>query len=182
MTNFKLLGISGSLRAGSHNRMLLREAARLGNADSLTEADITFPLYNGDDEEASGIPAMVQTLADQIAAHDAVIIATPEYNKGISGSLKNALDWVSRTEGGVWSGKPVAVMAAAAGRSGGERAVANLRLALVPFRPRVIQGPDVLVGESYNQFDADGRLTNELNTKALLALMKALRAETELTG
>lgn len=181
MTEFKLLGISGALRAGSYNRMLLREAARLGEVAKFTEADINFPLYNGDDEEASGIPASVQALADQIAAHDAVIIATPEYNKGISGVLKNALDWVSRTKGGVWSGKPVAIMSATAGRAGGERAVANLRLALTPFRPRVMQGPDVLVGASYEQFNAEGVLTNEINTNALTELMENLRAEVALT-
>ncbi len=180
MTDFKLLGISGSLRRGSHNRMLLREAARIGEVDSFTQAEITFPLYNGDDEDATGIPGPVQALADQIAAHDAVIISTPEYNKGISGALKNALDWVSRTKGGVWSHKPVAVMAATAGRSGGERAVANLRLALVPFGPRVMPGPDVLVGSCHDQFDGDGKLTNELNSEALSALMKALREEVAL--
>lgn len=182
MADIKLLGISGSLRAGSFNRKLLREAARLAQGASLTEGDINLPLYNGDDEEASGIPASVQMLADQIASHDAVIISTPEYNKGISGALKNALDWVSRTKGGVWSGKPVAIMSATAGRSGGERAIANLRLALTPFRPRVLQGPDVLVGASFEQFGDDDVLLNELNAKALTDLMAALRAEVELVA
>lgn len=109
MTDFKVLGISGSLRKGSFNRKLIREAARVGQASSYTEANLHLPLYDGDLEEASGIPAEVQTLADQIASHDAVVISTPEYNKGISGALKNALDWVSRTKGAPWSGKPVAL-------------------------------------------------------------------------
>jgi chromate reductase len=68
-----------------------------------------------------GIPAEVQELADQIAAADAVIIAGPEYNKALSGVLKNALDWVSRTKGNPWRDKPVAIMSATGGRAGGER-------------------------------------------------------------
>jgi len=137
-----LLGISGSLRKDSFNRMLLREAARLGSAASFTEADLRLPLYDGDLEEAEGIPAPVQALADQIKAADAVVISSPEYNKGISGVLKNALDWVSRTEGAPWAGKPVAILSATAGRAGGERAQFNLRHAMMPFRPRILQGPE----------------------------------------
>ncbi|MEJ2036038.1 MAG: NAD(P)H-dependent oxidoreductase, partial [Maritimibacter sp.] len=106
MSNFTLLGISGALRQGSTNRLLLREAVRAFGAASLVEADLRLPLYDGDLEEASGIPTPVQRLADQIAAADAVLISTPEYNKNISGVLKNALDWVSRVKGNPWNGKP----------------------------------------------------------------------------
>ncbi|HGG65855.1 MAG TPA: NAD(P)H-dependent oxidoreductase, partial [Rhodobacteraceae bacterium] len=94
MTQFSLLGISGSLRQGSFNRQLIREAGRLMEDAAFTEADIDLPLYNGDVEEAEGIPAKVQVLADQIGAADAVVISTPEYNQSFSGVLKNALDWV----------------------------------------------------------------------------------------
>ncbi|MEP5088135.1 MAG: NADPH-dependent FMN reductase, partial [Paracoccaceae bacterium] len=93
-----LLGLSGSLRKQSTNRLLLREAARLFGDAEYIEGDLDFPLYNGDNEAAEGVPASVQILADQIAAADAVVISTPEYNKGLSGVLKNALDWVSRTK------------------------------------------------------------------------------------
>jgi len=93
-----LLGISGALRKASTNTMLMRNAAAIFDADEFIEADLHRPLYDGDLETAEGIPPAVQKLADQIAAADAVIISTPEYNKALSGVLKNALDWVSRTE------------------------------------------------------------------------------------
>ena len=172
-----LLGISGSLRSDSFNRKLIREAARLGNAASFIEADLRVPLYDGDLEAASGIPESVQTLAGQIKDADAVVISTPEYNKGISGVLKNALDWVSRTESNPWLGKPVAIMSATAGRAGGERTQFNLRLCMVAFRPRILQGPEVLVGGASNEFDNAGRLTNDLYVKTLTQLMADLAAE-----
>ena len=172
-----LLGISGSLRAASFNTKLVHAAAELFAPDTFVMADLRLPLYDGDLEEAEGIPAPVQTLADQISAADAVIISTPEYNKGISGVLKNALDWVSRTEGSPWNAKPVAIMSATAGRAGGERTQFDLRLKMVPFRPRILQGPEVLVGGASNQFDDDGRLETESYRKVLGNLMDALRAE-----
>lgn len=177
MNDFSLLGISGSLRAEATNRKLIREAARLFDPTDFVEADLNLPLYDGDAEAANGIPAAVQTLADQIAAADAVVISTPEYNKGPSGVLKNALDWVSRTEGNPWAGKPVAVMSAAAGRAGGERAQLVLRGFMVPFRPRILQGPEMHLASSSNEFDAEGRLTSEIYTKTLQELMNGLRAE-----
>lgn len=171
-----LLGISGSLRKASTNTLLMRNAATIFNADNFIEGDINLPLYNGDLEAAEGVPASVQTLADQIAAADAVIISTPEYNKAISGSLKNALDWISRTKGTPWSGKPVAIMSAAAGRAGGERSQFSLRLAMMPFRPDILQGPEVLLANSSNEFDENGRLSGEIYIKTLTELMEALKA------
>ncbi len=173
-----LLGISGSLRKASTNTMLMRNAAEIFNADTFIEGDINFPLYNGDLEEASGIPAAVQTLADQIASANAVIISTPEYNKAISGSLKNALDWVSRTKGSPWKDKPLAIMSAAAGRAGGERSQFSLRLAMMTFRPRILQGPEVLVASSSKEFDENGKLTGDIYIKLLTELMDELRAMT----
>ncbi|MEL6681014.1 MAG: NAD(P)H-dependent oxidoreductase [Pseudomonadota bacterium] len=170
-----LLGISGSLRKASTNTMLMRNAAEIFGADNFIEGDINLPLYNGDLEEAEGIPASVQKLSDQIASADAVIIATPEYNKAISGSLKNALDWVSRTKGGPWKGKPVAIMSATAGRAGGERSQFSLRLAMMAFRPQILQGPEVLVANSAAEFDESGKLKTDRYVKALTELMDELR-------
>lgn len=172
-----LLGISGSLRKDATNRKLLREAARLFGDCTYVEADIDFPLYDGDAESADGIPAAVQRLSDQIADADAVIISTPEYNKGPSGALKNALDWVSRTKGNPWADKPLAVMSAAAGRAGGERAQMILRGFMVPFRPRILQGPEMHLAGSSKEFDNNGRLTGELYIKTLQELMDGLRSE-----
>ena len=175
MTTPKILGISGSLRTESTNRKLLREAARLFGECDYSEAEIHFPLYDGDDEEKTGIPDAVKKLHAQIGAADAVLISTPEYNKGPSGVLKNALDWVSRVEGNPWNNKPLAVMSAAAGRAGGERAQMILRGFMVPFRPMILQGPEIHLAASQKQFDENGRLTGEIYIKELSALMQSLK-------
>lgn len=179
MASGTLLGLCGSLRAGSYNRKLMREAARLYDPAEFSEADLRLPLYDGDLEDAEGIPPEVQRLADQIRAADAVVVSGPEYNKGLSGVLKNALDWVSRTKGGPWRDKPVAIMAATGGRAGGERTQWTLRLCLTPFRPRLLTGPEVLVGNCSDQFDAEGRLTNDRYVAALTELMEQLRREVD---
>ncbi|PWJ22354.1 NADPH-dependent FMN reductase [Jannaschia seohaensis] len=172
-----LLGLCGSLRKGSHNLKLVHEAARL-HGGALTMGDLRLPLYDGDLEEAEGIPEPVARLAAQIAEADAVIISTPEYNKLLSGVLKNALDWVSRTPGKPWAGKPVAIMSATAGRAGGERTQWSLRLALMPFRPEIVPGPEMLLAGAGKEFDAEGRLTSEHYRKTLTELMEALKART----
>lgn len=176
MSTPNLLGISGSLRAGSTNRKLLRAAVQEFGDVSYTEADLNFPLYDGDLEAEKGVPAAVQTLSDQIRAADAVLISTPEYNKGISGVLKNALDWVSRTQN-PWADKPVAIMSATAGRAGGERTQVMLRMCLFTFRPRLLQGPEVLVAASSDAFDENGKLLGDMNQKTLADLIAALKSE-----
>jgi chromate reductase len=154
---------------------MLEAATAFGEADFII-GDLNFPLYNGDDETAHGAPEAVRALAAQIAQADAIIIATPEYNKGPSGVLKNALDWVSRVKGAPWKGKPVAIMSAADGRAGGERAQLALRSFLTPFNPRLLLGPEIAVAGSANEFDTDGRLTGERYRKNLGILMADLRA------
>jgi chromate reductase len=177
MTDLTLLGLCGSLRAASLNRKLMAEASRAFGG-RFTEGDLRLPLYDGDLEEAEGIPQAVARLADQIVAADAVILVTPEYNQSFSGVMKNALDWVSRVKGlHPWRGKPVAILSAAAGRAGGARAQSALRLAMTPFRPRLLTGPEVMVARAAQEFDADGRLTGESYRKALAELMAALRSE-----
>jgi chromate reductase len=177
---YRLLGLSGSLRAGSTNTKLVLEAARLFDPAEFQMGDIRLPLYDGDAEAASGVPEPVEALSRQIAEADAVVISTPEYNKGPSGALKNALDWISRTKGNPWRGKPVAVMSAAAGRAGGERAQLVLRTFMVPFRARILQGPEMHLAGSGEAFDEAGRLTGELYLKTLSELMDGLRAEIDL--
>ena len=171
-----LLLISGSLRKASVNTRLVREAGRLWQGDTVM-ADLNLPLFNADDQEATGIPDAVQTLSDQIAAADAVVISTPEYNQSLSGVLKNALDWVSRTEGKPWLDKPVAIMSAAAGRAGGARAQYSLRLAMNSFQPRLLTGPEVMVAGASKEFDEDGRLISERYRNTLAALMAKLAAQ-----
>lgn len=177
MARHRILGLSGALREASTNTKLLQEAARLFGECDFELADLNLPLYDGDNEAAQGVPVAVQKLADQIATADAIIVSTPEYNKGPSGVLKNALDWVSRTKGGPWKGKPVAVMSAAAGRAGGERAQLVLRGFMVPFQPRLLTGPEVHLAGSGGQFDENGQLVSEQYTDTLRSLMQKLRAE-----
>ena len=172
-----ILTLSGSLGREATNRKLLAEAVRLLGDATHVEADLNLPLYDGDVESSDGIPTAVQTLADQIAAADAVIISTPEYNKAPSGVLKNALDWVSRTDGRPLAGKPVAVMSAAAGRAGGEMAQAMLRTMLISFQPRIVEGPALHLAGSGSQFDEAGHLTSDQYLTTLSALMQNLLKE-----
>jgi chromate reductase len=174
-----LLGIPGALRAASTNRLLLAEARRAFGEAHHTEADLRLPLFDEDLEISEGFPESVVTLHAQIKAADAIVIATPEYNKALPGVLKNALDWVSRVPGAAWRDKPVAIMSAADGRAGGERSQFSLRLCLTPFRPRLISGPEVLVAQSRSAFDADGHLIDERYRKSLTELMNLLRSEAE---
>ena len=171
----KLLGISGSLRRGSYNTMLVREAARVLAPDEVRFADMNLPLFNAD-LEPDGWPEPVQRLCDDIRWADAVVFSTTEYNKGPSGVMKNALDWVSRPRPAPLAGKPVAVVSAAAGAAGGERAKSAMYLFLVPFQVRLVLHPEVNVGNAEDQFDADGRLTNEPKRRALEKLMASLKA------
>ena len=118
-----IVGFSGSLRRGSYNSALLRAAAAMApEGDRLQIASIAaFPLYNGDDEQAHGLPAEVAALKEAIVAADGLLIARPEYNNGIPGVAKNAIDWLSRPASDiprVFGGKPVALMGASAGGFG----------------------------------------------------------------
>jgi len=89
--------------------------------------------------------------------------------------LKNALDWVSREKPGPWAGKPVAILSAAAGRTGGARTQFSLRHCLTPFNPSILQGPEVMIAASRSAFDEAGHLTDERSIKGLQTLMDALK-------
>lgn len=171
----RLLGISGSLRRESTNTRLLHEAARLLVPDTFALADLRLPLFD-EDLEAEGVPEPVARLIGQIAAADALVIATPEYNRAPPGVLKNALDWVSRPKPMPTVGKPVAVVSAAAGIAGGQRAKSALHLMLIPFGLRFVFDPEVNLGQSGTKFDAAGRLTDPAAERLLERLMQALRA------
>lgn len=172
-----LLLISGSLRKGSYNRMLLAEAARAFGEAEMVEADLALPLYDGDLEEAEGVPEKVQNLAAQIKSADAIVIGAPEYNKGITGVLKNALDWVSRVPGGAFRDKPTVVISASAGRTGGETAQFMTLSCLTQLQARLVPGTAVLIAGAPDAFDADGRLKDEMSRKLLAERMARLRAE-----
>ncbi|MFN3954212.1 MAG: NADPH-dependent FMN reductase [Pararhodobacter sp.] len=175
-----LLMLCGSLRRASINRKLMRAAGALFPGEVI-EGDLRLPLYDGDLEE-TGLPEAVVRLAGQIRAADALLIACPEYNKAPPGVLKNALDWVSRVKGFPLDGKPVAIVSAASGRSGGERAQSLLRWMLHPLRARVLTHPEVLVAGGAAAFDAAGGLADERAQQLLQTLVSALAAEAAQTA
>jgi len=159
----RILGIVGSFRKGSYNRSLLRAAEELlPEGVELVEFDARIlPYYDGD-VEAAGDPEAVVELKDAIRAADAILIATPEYNRGAPGGLKNAIDWASRPAlGSPLAGKPVALMGASTGRGGTARAQQQLRDALEFSRAEVLDDPQVLVPEAYMRFDERGELVDE---------------------
>ena len=117
----EIIALSGSLRTNSFNTSLARAAAEMfpGEVTPATVAGI--PLYNQDEEDASGIPEAVTALKDKIANADGLLILTPEYNNSIPGVMKNALDWLSRPPAdiaSVFGGKPVALAGASPGGFG----------------------------------------------------------------
>jgi len=176
MATPKLVTISGSLRKESYNRKLLKEAqAAFGQAEVI-ETNLNLPLYDGDLEDSQGVPEAVKTLADHIKNADAVVISSPEYNKGITGVLKNALDWISRVDGMPFIGKPTVVMSANMGRTGGETGQFMTINCLIPLQAQIVHGPMLCVAAAQNEFDDTGALTNDHYRKVLSGKMEALRA------
>jgi len=172
----KILGISGSLRERSYNTALLRAAAELAPPDVEIETfDLSaIPLYN-DDIEAAGDPEPVAQLKSLVAEADALLFATPEYNRGTSGVLKNAIDWLSRPAlASVLRGKPVGIMGASSGRGGTRKAQQQVRDALLFPGAVVVEAPEVAVPIAWERFDPDLRLTDENVGAALTKLLEAL--------
>src|SRR5216684_4949416 len=170
-----VLGICGSLRAGSYNKSALRTAVELKPPGMTIEiADIgAFPLYN-EDVRAQGFPPPVETFRQQIAAADALLFVTPEYNYSMPGVLKNAIDWASRPPDQPFAGKPVAIMGAAAGMAGSARAQYDLRRSCVFLDMHPLNKPEVFIGQAQTKFDAEGRLQDEVAKNLIRDLMAAL--------
>lgn len=172
----KILGIAGSLREGSYNRGLVRAARELLPQDvDFVEFDIrSLPFYDGD-VEAAGDPEPVVALKDSIREADALLIATPEYNRGVPGGLKNAVDWASRPPlGSPLAGKPVALMGASTGRGGTALAQQQLREALEFPRAVVLDEPQVFVPEAYMHFDERGELADDSIRAEIAELLDTL--------
>ena len=166
-----ILGLSGSLRRASINAGLLR-AARDAAPDGvdIVIGDISrVPLYNGDDESATGTPPAVAALNRQLAQADGLLLATPEYNNGIPGVFKNVIDWMSRGEGlRLFVGKPVAVIGASPGGFGTTQAQSHWWPVLRTLRTRPWWDGRLMVSRAGGLFDAEGNLTDDA-TRAQLA-------------
>ncbi|MFL5209692.1 MAG: NADPH-dependent FMN reductase [Microvirga sp.] len=175
-----VIGISGSLRKGSFNTAALRAAQGLAPEGMTIEvAQIgDLPLYN-DDVRAAGFPPPAERLRAQLAAADAILLVTPEYNYSISGVLKNAIDWASRPPNQPFEAKPVAIMGASPGLFGSARAQYHLRQMLIFLNAMPLNRPEVMIGQAQNKFDADGNLTDEPTREFVRKLLVALRDWTE---
>jgi chromate reductase, NAD(P)H dehydrogenase (quinone) len=159
----KVLGISGSLRRGSHNAALLRAAAALlppGAELELWEGLKAVPPYDGDDDNGEPRAWILQSLDAAIREADVVLFSTPEYNHSIPGQLKNALDWLSRPlKTSPLRNKPVAVVGASTGLFGAVWAQAELRKVLGAIGARVVDR-ELPIGLADDAFTEDGRLAD----------------------
>ncbi len=170
----KLVAFCGSLRQASFNRMALKAfIERLPAGVSLSTIEIgDWPLYNAD-VQAKGFPDKVQAAQQAMLAADGLVLVSPEYNYGISGVLKNAIDWLSRMTPQPFAGKPIAMFGASGGVLGTARAQYQLRQTLVFLDGRPVNKPEVMIGQAPNRF-ADGKLTDEPTGKLLTDLGAAL--------
>jgi chromate reductase len=178
-TTLHVLGISGSLRKASYNTAALRAAQELAPAGMTIETfDLSeIPIYN-DDVRAVGYPPPVQRFRERIAAADALLFVTPEYNYSMSGVLKNAIDWGSRPPDQPFNDKPVAIMGASGGVTGTARAQYHLRQTCVFLNMHVVNKPEVMIGGAAAKFDAELHLTDETTRGFIRDLLISLAAWT----
>ncbi len=183
----RILALAGSLRAGSYNRRVLAVAAdgaRAAGADvtRIDLRDFPLPVYDADLESASGLPPAALALKDRFRAAEGLLVASPEYNSAISGTLKNTFDWVSRPAPGekpleCFKGKVAALCAASTGALGGIRGLASVRLILGNLG--VVLLPDqVALPKAAEAFDDDGNVVDPARRKSLMELGAALARAT----
>jgi chromate reductase len=183
-TPLRILGIPGSLRAGSYNRALLRAAAEVlppgVELDLFTLEGI--PPYNAD-VQSQGDPEAVAALKQRLAEADAVLIATPEYNYSIPGVLKNAIDWASRPPKTCsFRKKPLGIIGASSGESGTIRGQLAIRQVFVFLDSYVMSQPELRVTNAGQRFDAAGVLIDEELRERLRVYMAALVDWARLVG
>ena len=178
MKDLSILGFAGSLRAGSYNRALLRAAVE-GAPEGMTIRPydlIDVPLYNGD-IEAEGDPEPVARFKQAIRDSDGVLMVTPEYNHGVPGVMKNAVDWASRPpQDAALSGKPVGLIGASPGITGTARGQSQLRQAFEFTNSFCMPQPELLVFKAHEKFDSDGILTDAATAQYLGRYLAAFAA------
>ncbi|MBL4918465.1 NADPH-dependent FMN reductase [Szabonella alba] len=170
-----ILGLSGSLRRASFNSGLLRAAADLAPEGVTVQIGSIrdVPLYDGDLEKAEGLPAAVTRLQAQLQTADAVLMVTPEYNNGMPGVFKNAIDWMSRGPGlKLWVGKPVAVIGASPGGFGTVLAQSHWLPVLRTLRAAHWGGGRMMVARAGDLFDENGTLTDADSREKLAEFLR----------
>jgi chromate reductase len=173
----KVLGFAGSLRKDSYNKALIRAAQELVPEDMEIDyfdlADV--PLYNAD-VEAEGDPESVKEFKEAIEHADGLLIATPEYNHGVAGVMKNAIDWASRPpKKAPLDGKPVGILGASPGLTGSARGQSQLRQAFEFTNSYCMPQPEILVYRAHEKFDDEGNLTDDSTRDYLSRYLTELR-------
>jgi NAD(P)H-dependent FMN reductase len=161
----QVFAFAGSLRRGSVNKKLVALAARKLEAKGVAVDHADFrafemPVYDGDLEDSDGIPAGARALADRIIAADGIVIGTPEYNFGVPGPLKNAVDWVSRIRPYPTNGKPGLLLSASPGLVGGSRGAIALRVSLAAMG-MWLAGDVFSLARADQAFDESGALKDD---------------------
>jgi len=172
----KVLAVSGSLRTDSYNRKALQVAKRIAEdlgaeVRELDLRELSLPIYDKDIQDR-GWPEPVQKLEKEIEAADVLIIASPEYNYGISGALKNAVDWASRGEKNSLGGKVAVILGASTGGFGTVRSQLQLRQTLQSVNVFVLPQPQVLISRAETAFNLDGSFSDLKNLETLTTLIK----------
>lgn len=178
----KVFAIAGSLRKGSYNRLLLMAAIKSA------PDGMTFDVYDRlrdippfDQDEELDPPEPVRDLRARVEAAEAMLISTPEYNHGVPGVLKNAIDWLSRPSGrGVFTGRPVAIMGGGSSSFGAVRVHIQLRETLFSVSARVMGKPELILFKANERFDADGNMTDPVTLKLLPEYMRQFQDHIEL--
>lgn len=175
----RVLGVCGSLRRGSFNRAVLRAAIELAPEGMTIEpAEIRdIPLYD-EDLRSAGLPPAVVAFREAIAAADALLFVSPEYNFSIPGVLKNAIDWASRPPDQPLAGKPTAIMGASPGLRGTVRMQPHLRQVLAGLDALLLNRPEVAIPGVRDKIDDAGRLADEETRKFVRAQLEALKVWT----
>ena len=179
--------LPGSLRAGSYNRKLLLVAEQVLQKYGVETYPIdlmtlALPPYDGDIEEAEGLPDSVFVLKSKVTEAHAVIIACPEYSGGIPGAFKNALDWSTRGGSNPWTGKVVMLMGASAGPWGTNRMQPSLRAVLAVMGALVIP-QSVTIPNAEQVWDEAGRVLDDvLPHRVEKVIARLLEVASKMTG
>ncbi len=186
----KLVAFSGSTRSGSFNQQLIKAAAKIAQEELgldvtvISLSDYPLPLYDGDWEDANGLPEQVLVLKQLIHSHDAVLIASPEYNASVTAVLKNTIDWMSRPgderdPGKVLFEKPVALLSASPGGLGGIRGLNHLR-AILQNLTAFVTPSQFALAHSNKAFTDEGTFKSEDAKKAVIGVLNCLQRTTQM--